>query len=191
MRLYIKNMVCPRCKTAVENILNEERLEFQQVQLGEVQLISEPTEAQLDNLKIKLQKVGFELMESQRKMLIEKIKNYLIELVQSGEIDEHFAMSEQVSKLVNREYSAISKLFSQLESITLEQFFILQKIEKVKEWLVYDEYSLSEISYKLGYSSVGYLSNQFKKVTGLTPSAFKANHQGMRKPLDNLYSFYI
>ena len=179
-------MVCPRCKTAVETILNEEGLEFQQVQLGEVQLESEPTEVQLDNLKIRLQKVGFELLESQRKMLIEKVKNYLIELVQSGEIDEHFAMSAEVSKLINREYSAISKLFSQLESITLEQFFILQKIEKVKEWLVYDEYSLSEISYKLGYSSVGYLSNQFKKVTGLTPSAFKANHEGLRKPLDGI-----
>ena len=186
MELYIKNMVCPRCKMAVETILKEEDLQYIKVELGEVLLKNEAAGWQLERLKRKLEAVGFELLDDHRKMLIDKAKNLLIELVQQGNIDEHFALSAYISKNIHKEYSTVSKLFTQLESITLEQYFILQKIEKVKEWLVYDEFSLSEISYKLGYSSVGYLSNQFKRITGLTPSAFKANHKGVRKTLDNV-----
>lgn len=179
-------MVCPRCKTAVETILKQEGLEYILVELGEVLLQTVPSEEQLNSIKDRLEEIGFELLDDQRKALIEKIKNVLIELVQEGNIDEHFALAAYITKHIPKDYSSISKLFTQLESITLEQYFILQKIEKVKEWLVYNEYSLSEISFKLGYSSIGYLSNQFKKITGLTPSAFKANHNGLRKSLDSV-----
>jgi AraC-like DNA-binding protein len=106
--------------------------------------------------------------------------------VQSGEIEEHFSLSQFLTHKLNKEYTQISRLFSEVEGITLEQFFILQKIEKVKEWLVYDELSLSEISYKLGYSSVAHLSAQFKKITGLTPSHFKKLGGTHRKSLDQI-----
>ena len=179
-------MVCPRCKMAVETILNEVGMDYVYVELGEVLLQYPPSEEELNEFIKRIENIGFELLDDQKKMMIEKVKSLLIELAQQGEIDEHFALGEYITNNINKEYSGISKLFTQLESITLEQYFILQKIEKAKEWLVYNEYSLSEISYKLGYSSVGYLSNQFKKITGLTPSAFKANHKGLRKTLDKV-----
>ena len=186
MKLYIKNMVCPRCKMAVETILNDVGMDYVYVELGEVLLQYSPSDEELEEFIKRIEIIGFELLDDQKKMMIEKVKSLLIELAQQGDIDEHFALGEYITTNINKEYSTISKLFTQLESITLEQYFILQKIEKVKEWLVYNEYSLSEISYKLGYSSVGYLSNQFKKITGLTPSAFKSNHKGLRKTLDRV-----
>jgi len=179
-------MVCPRCKMAVEAIMKEEGIDFKLVELGEVLLKSELSAVQLHSIKNRLEAIGFELLDNQQQMLIEKIKNLLIELVQQGTIDEDFVLSSYITKHIFKEYSTVSKLFSQLDGITLEQFFILQKIEKVKEWLVYNEYTLSEISYKLGYSSVAYLSNQFKKITGQTPTSFKANHAGNRKFLDSI-----
>ncbi len=123
-------------------------------------------------------------MDEAKKQTIERIKTLLIEVIQNEELNEHFSLVNYLSQHLTKEYSTISKLFSEVESITIEQFFILQKIEKVKELLVYNQLSLSEISYQLGYNSVAYLSNQFKKVTGQTPSQFKQNHEGKRKPLD-------
>jgi AraC family transcriptional regulator len=114
------------------------------------------------------------------------VKTFLIEKVQSGNIEEHFPLSDFLSKKLHKEYSRISRLFSEVEGITIEQFFILQKIEKVKEWLVYEEETLSEIAWKLGYSSVAHLSAQFKKVTGLTPSIFKKPGLHNRKSLDEI-----
>jgi AraC family transcriptional regulator len=188
MYIYIKNMVCPRCITAVKNVLQQVELSFTYVELGEVELSSEPTPEQLVRLNHELQALGFELLDDIKKKNIEKIKTYLIEIIQKGNIDEHFSLSEHISNLLPKEYSSISKLFSQVEGITIEQFFILQKIEKVKEWMIYNEYSLSEIAFKLDYSSVAYLSNQFKKITGLTPTAFKEQHRGLRKSLDDVNS---
>ena len=179
-------MVCPRCKMAIETILKEVGINYIHVDLGEVLLNHLPNEKILAEFEERIEEIGFELLDDQKKMMIEKVKSVLIELVQSGKIDDHFSLSNYISKHIHKEYSTVSKLFTQLESITLEQYLILQKIEKTKEWLVYDECSLSEISYKLGYSSVAYLSNQFKKITGLTPTAFKANHAGLRKTLDNV-----
>lgn len=187
MKVFIKNMVCPRCIMAVEQVIGELGLSYSSIELGEVVLTSEPSHEQIILLDNKLRKLGFEMLDDIRTRAIERVKTFLVGIVQHGNIDEHFSLSEQISSHLNKEYSTISKLFSQVESITIEQFFILQKIEKVKEWLAYDEYSISEIAYKLGYSSVAHLSTQFKKVTGLTPSAFKAEHQGLRKPLDNLH----
>ncbi len=179
-------MVCPRCKMAVERILSDVGMDYVYVELGEVLLQYPPSEEELNEFIKRIESIGFELLDNQKKMMIEKVKSLLTGLAQQGDIDEHFALGEYITNNINKEYSTISKLFTQLESITLEQYFILQKIEKVKEWLVYNEYSLSEISYKLGYSSVGYLSNQFKKITGLTPTAFKINHKGLRKTLDKV-----
>jgi AraC-like DNA-binding protein len=156
------------------------------VNLGEVEVPTEPTKVQLQKLQQQLQTSGFELLDDQKQKLIEKIKNIIIKKVQGGEIEEHFSITEFLLRSIHRDYSYLSRLFSEVEGITIEQFFILQKIEKVKEWLVYDELTLSEIAWKLGYSSVAHLSAQFKKVTGLTPSQLKKLGTHYRKSLDNI-----
>jgi AraC-like DNA-binding protein len=154
------------------------------VGLGSVELEQMPAEEQLKKLALSLDELGFEILDDAKKQTIERIKTLLIEVIQKEELNEHFSLVTYLSQHLTKEYSTISKLFSEVESITIEQFFILQKIEKVKELLVYNQLSLSEISYQLGYNSLAYLSNQFKKVTGQTPSQFKQNHEGKRKPLD-------
>jgi AraC family transcriptional regulator len=186
MRIYIKNMVCNRCILAVRQEFEKAGLQPLEVKLGEVELSEAPSGNQMQQIGENLNQLGFEILDSQRQKLIEKIKNCLIEKVQSGEIEEHFSLSTFLSSQLNKDYSQLSRLFSDVEGITIEQFFILQKIEKVKEWIAYDELTLSEITWKLGYSSVAHLSAQFKKVTGLTPSAFKKAGHLHRKPLDNL-----
>lgn len=186
MTLYIKNMVCQRCIQAVSRELEQLGLEAG-VTLGEAILQEAPTQETLAVLRERLDALGFEVLDDQRSRLIEKVKSLLIEQIQSGELPENFSLVEFVSKALHRDYSAISKLFTEVEGITLEQYFILQKIEKVKEWLVYNELSLSEIAYRLGYSSVAYLSSQFKKVTGMTPTEFKNNHSGHRRTLDHVH----
>ena len=186
MKLLIKNMVCPRCVMTVEGILQANGLPYQSVRLGEVEMEKLPTPEQLKHLSENLQKVGFEILDDQKKKLIEKIKTFLIQKVQSGDMEEHFSLSDTLSKELHKEYTQISRLFPEVEGITIEQFFILQKIEKVKEWLTYDELTLSEIAWKLGYSSVAHLSSQFKKITGLTPSQFKQMGISHRKGLDTV-----
>lgn len=135
------------------------------VSMGEAELSKQATDKQLKNLNERLYQLGFELLDNQKQKQIEKIKNLLIKKVQSGEVEEHFSITNYLNKALKKDYSYISRLFSEVESITIEQFFILQKIEKVKELLVYGAFNLSEISYQLGYSSVAHLSGQFKKVT--------------------------
>jgi AraC-like DNA-binding protein len=154
--------------------------------MGEVKLAEPLNQVQMENLGNRLEDLGFEILDDKNKRLIEKIKAFLIGKVQSGEIEEHFSLSDFLTAKLNKEYTQLSRLFSEVEGITVEQFFILQKIEKVKEWLVYDELTLSEISYRLGYSSVAHLSSQFKKITGLTPSAFKKIGISHRNPLDKV-----
>lgn len=186
MKLFIKNMVCPRCIISVEQILTECKIIPKNILLGEVELIKPLSEKKLKELSEELSKVGFELLDSQKNQLIEKIKNLLIQKVQSGNIEEHFSLHKFLTQHIFKEYSTISKLFSEVESVTLEQFFISQKIEKVKEWLVYDEMSLGEIALNLGYSSTQHLSGQFKKITGMTPTQFKSLGAVHRKPIDGL-----
>jgi AraC family transcriptional regulator len=118
--------------------------------------------------------------------LIEKIKNLLIQKVQTGNIEDHFGIAKYISDNIYKEYSSISRLFSAVEGVTIEQFFILQKIEKTKEWLIYDEQSLSQIAFNLGYSSTQHLSNQFRKATGMTPSQFKQLGAVHRKSIDDI-----
>ena len=186
MKLFIKNMVCPRCIMSVENILKENNLESKYIQLGEIELLKTPGKKQLQKFSDDLEKVGFELLDDQKTQLIEKIKTLLIQKVQQGNIEEHFRIHKFLSEKIFKDYSSISKLFSEVEGITIEQFFILQKIEKVKEWLIYDELSSSQIAFSLGYSSTQHLSGQFKKLTGMTPTKFKSIGPAHRKAIDGV-----
>lgn len=156
------------------------------VRLGEVELFKTPTTLQLENFSQGLLNAGFELLDNQKTQIIEQVKNLLIQKVQSGNVEAHFSLTKFIGENVFRNYSSISKLFSEVEGITLEQFFNLQKIEKVKEWLIYNEQSISQIAFNLGYSSTQHLSSQFKKLTGMTPSQFKQMGALHRKPIDDV-----
>jgi AraC family transcriptional regulator len=186
MKLFIKNMVCPRCITSVEQILDKNKIQAKSVRLGEVELTKEPGKNKLEQLAEDLRQTGFELLDDQKTQLIEKIKNLLIQKVQTGNIEDHFGIAKYISDNIYKEYSSISRLFSAVEGVTIEQFFILQKIEKTKEWLIYDEQSLSQIAFNLGYSSTQHLSNQFRKATGMTPSQFKQLGAVHRKSIDDI-----
>ena len=178
-------MVCNRCIMVVKQELGKMKLQPLHVAMGEVELKKTLTAQQQLLLNERLKTVGFELLDDQKQKQIEKIKNLLINTIQGADIQEHFSISSFLNKELHKDYSTLSRLFSEVEAITIEQFFILQKIEKVKELLVYAELNLSEIAWKLGYSSVAHLSAQFKKITGLTPGSFKKTG-GPRKSLDNL-----
>ena len=186
MKLVIKNMVCPRCIMSVEDILKANKLAFKYIRLGEVALEKTLGKKQLQALSDDLEKVGFELLDDQKTQLIEQVKNLLIQKVQEGDIEEHFSLHKYLTQKIFKDYSSISKLFSEVEGITIEQFFILQKIEKIKEWLTYNEESLSQVALRLGYSSSQHLSSQFKKLTGMTPTKFKALGTLHRKPIDSI-----
>jgi AraC family transcriptional regulator len=184
MKLYIKNMVCDRCKTAVQRALEKNNLAFTNLELGEVELRFQPDENQLEQFKSDIEEIGFELIEDKNARIISKIKKVVMVTVREAGLKTK--LSAQVSEALHKEYTSLSNLFSSVEGITIEQYAILQKIEFVKELLVYDELSLSEIAHKLRYSSVQHLSNQFKKVTGLTPSHFKKIGEQKRQPIDQV-----
>ncbi|MFT4802616.1 MAG: AraC-like DNA-binding protein [Flavobacteriaceae bacterium] len=186
MKIYIKNMVCNRCKMVVKSTLKKLGLVPVQVELGEVVLEENDISPIKEQLKQELQSLGFDLLDDKRTKTIEKIKNLIVNLVQNKNSNLQITLSDYLTKELHRDYSALSNLFSQVEGITIEKYYIFQKIEKVKELLVYDELTLSEIAFQLNYSSVAYLSNQFKKVTGLTPSHFKKMRTIKRRPLDEL-----
>jgi len=187
MELYIKNMVCNRCILVIEQELEKMGLKPLQVDLGSVTLKESPTAEQLARFREQIANVGFELLDDKKKKLIEEIKKAIIQKVQK-EIEEHFSISEYITNAIHKDYAATSRLFSEVEAMTIEQFFILQKIEKVKELLTYNELTLSQISYQLGYNNVGHLSTQFKKITGLTPTNFKINHPSHRRSIDSLHN---
>jgi AraC-like DNA-binding protein len=187
MRLYIKNMVCHRCKLAVENELKKVGLTPVQVELGEAMVNEDSlTSQQEKELSRNLQAIGFELLDDKRKKLIEKIKTLIVESIHYDKNPGNKNFSKLISEHLHHDYSYLSKLFSETEGITIEQFIISQKIEKAKELLVYDEMSLSQIAFELNYSSVAHLSAQFKKITGLTPSAFKKSGIHHRHTLDSI-----
>ena len=175
MRIYVKNMVCDRCKYVIQNILHEMAITPVSVRLGEVDLGElELDEGQISKFREKIEALGFEIISDKKSRLIEDIKKHVITLVQNSDATEKVKLSEYLSKHLCHDYTYLSNLFSSVEGVTIEQYYINQKIEKVKEFLIYDEFSLTEIAYRLGYSSVAHLSKQFKKVTGQTPSQFKA-----------------
>lgn len=186
MQILIKNMVCSRCIMVVKQEFEKAGMKPLEVNMGEVILINPVSESQLKSIDRRLTELGFEILDDKNKKLIEKTKTVLIAKVQKGDIEEHFSLGNYLPEKLNKEYTQLSRLFSAVEGITIEQFFILQKIEKVKEWLVYDELTLSEISYRLGYSSVQHLSAQFKKITGLTASEFKKFGVKHRKSIDKV-----
>ncbi|MCV9934108.1 AraC family transcriptional regulator [Flavobacterium sp. LS1R47] len=184
--LFVKNMVCNRCIMVVQDELEKLGLEFTNIKLGEVTLTKELTSDERNSLESVLVPLGFEVIDDKKSRIIEKIKNTIIDLVHHQDNDSKNNLSDILSKELNHDYNYLSNLFSEVEGTTIEKYFIAQKIEKIKELLVYDELSLSEIADRLNYSSVAYLSNQFKKVTGLTPSHFKQIREDRRKPLDKV-----
>ncbi|PZR27335.1 MAG: AraC family transcriptional regulator [Citrobacter freundii] len=187
MEIYIRNMVCDRCVKSVRHIFEGAGVPLKEIRLGVVETAAPVPDQQIRELKDLLREEGFEWMDDQKAKLVEQIRNLIIQLVQSENLDEMKGnLSTYLSAKVLRDYHSLSQLFSSMENTTIEQFFILQKIEKVKEWLVYDEFSVSEIAFKLGYSSVSHLSGQFKKITGFTPSEFKQFKDHYRKPLDKV-----
>ncbi|MFT3919956.1 helix-turn-helix domain-containing protein [Cloacibacterium sp.] len=184
--IFIKNMVCDRCIMVVQNELEKLGLDAKNIKLGEVILSKEITSLEKENLSKTLEPLGFEVIDDKKGRIIEKIKNIIIDLVHHQDSDVKTNLSDVLSDKLHHDYNYLSNLFSEVEGKTIEKYFIAQKVEKVKELLVYDELSLSEIANRLNYSSVAYLSNQFKKVTGLTPSHFKQIKEDKRKPLDKV-----
>jgi AraC-like DNA-binding protein len=185
MKIFIKYMVSIRCKMLVKSELEKLNLPYTTVELGEVNLTGNITAEQKSQLNKALKRSGLELMDDKRAILIERIKNVIIEMVHYAEEAPLTKFSSYLSEKLNHDYTYLANLFSEVQGTTIEHFIITHKIERVKELLVYDELSLTEIAYRMHYSSVGHLSNQFKKITGLTPSHFK---QMKSKRLDNLES---
>ncbi|MDR1092379.1 MAG: AraC family transcriptional regulator [Prevotella sp.] len=184
--LYIKNMVCDRCKIVVKSELEKLGIIPLHIDLGEVTLTSPLNDEQKTSIKNRLDSLGFELINDKKSRLIEQIKTTIIELVHYNNNELKVNLSDYLSDKLHHDYNYISNLFSEIEGTTIEKYFIAQKIEKVKELLAYDELTLSEIAFRLNYSSTAHLSNQFKKVTGLTPSHFKTIKSDRRKPLDKV-----
>lgn len=184
--LYIKNMVCSRCRMVVRQELEKVDIQFTSIELGEIELAKEPSSEQMDRLSAGLKMQGFELIDDKKSRMIEKIKNTIVKLIHHS--DDHIKtnLSNYISDALHHDYTYLSNLFSEVEGTTIEKYFIAQRIEKAKELLVYDELSISEISDRLGYSSVAYLSSQFKKITGLTPSFYKSLKGHKRKNIEEL-----
>ena len=179
-------MVCPRCISAVSNILEQLEIPYTSIKLGEVILISSLDAKTKSDLSKGLQNSGFSLIGNRKSKLIEQMKNLVVNRIHHSNEETDIIWADVISNELNLDYKYLSSLFSSVESITFEQYIINQKIERVKELIVYDELTLSEIAYKLNYSSVAYLSNQFKKVTGMTPMEFKKSIVKNRKSLDEI-----
>jgi len=185
--LYIKNMVCNRCIKSVAGILNELNIGYENILLGEVTVLDAPDDNKKQLLLQRLNEEGFELIDDKKSRVISRIKKIILEYVRELDYSsEKIHLSDFLSQTLNADYSHLSSLFSSVEGQTIENFLIAQKIERAKELLVYDELTLSEIAHKLGYSSTAHLSNQFKKVTGLTPTHFKSVGAEKRLPLDKV-----
>lgn len=186
--VYIKNMVCDRCKAAVRSVFEKEGVEPLDVDLGVVELSGSLPADKLSKIRQGLEAAGFEMLEDSRKQTVERIKSLIIELLRYT--DNRSAQNSNVSVFIadrmHSDYSALSKLFSAETGMTIEKYVIAQKIELVKELISYGELSLTEIANRLNYSSVAYLSAQFKNVVGVTPSQYRANGVGDRRTLDSI-----
>ena len=186
MKFYIKYMVSIRCKMMVMAELNKLGIHYVTVDLGEVDIMEDITVLQREQLKAALLLSGLELMDNKRAMLIEKIKNVIIEMIHHSDSLPKVKFSEYLSKKLDYDYTYLANLFSETEGTTIEHYILLHKIERVKEFIIYDELNLTEISHKMNYSSVAALSNQFKKITGLTPSFFKSLKHKKRNTIENV-----
>jgi len=179
-------MVCIRCKMVVKDELTKLGLHYSAIELGEAEIMENISADQHDQIKIALLKSGLELMDDKKSVLIQKIKNVIIEQVHYADEPLTIKFSEYLSQKLNHDYTYLANLFSEVLGTTIEKFLISHKIERVKELLVYDELNLTEIAYLMHYSSVAHLSAQFKKVTGLTPSHFKQLKEKRRNMLENM-----
>lgn len=186
MKIYIQNMVCIRCKMVVKSELEKLGLQYGVVELGEVEILEDVSPEQLAILDIALRKAGLELMDDKKNILVEKITTAIIELVHYTDEQIKINLSDYLSEKLNYNYTYLANLFSEVKGISIEQFYLAHKIEKVKELLAYGELNLTEIAWKLHYSSVAHLSNYFKKKTGLTPSQFKNLRNKSRNALGNM-----
>jgi AraC-like DNA-binding protein len=179
-------MVCIRCQMVVKDELEKLGLHYNDVRIGEADIIDNILPEQLEQLDIALRKSGLLLMDNKKSILVEKIKSAIIELVHYSEEQIRVNLSDYLSEKLNYNYTYLANLFSEVKGITIEKFYLAHKIEKVKELIVYDELNLTEIAYKMHYSSVAHLSNQFKKITGLTPSHFKKLKNKRRSGLEDV-----
>ena len=186
MKLFIKNMVCNRCIKVVNEELTKIGFTITEISLGEVTIKENPSEHKIKTTKNILENNGFELIENKTAKIIEDIKKVIVEYVHHSEKDLDLNLSKLIENNFTKDYSYLSNLFSSTENITIEHYYILQKIEKAKELLKYGDLTLSQIAYKLGYNSVNHLSSQFKKVTGMNASNFKNNTSIKRNPIDQI-----
>ncbi len=180
-------MVCDRCVMIVRQQLEQLHFEVNDISLGKVEVVPDPNENQLQDISATLQMLGFELMDKEKDQLVEQVKNKVIELVHYSNLNEiNQSLITIIADRLDKDYAYLSRLFSDVEGITIEKYIIQQKIEKVKELLEYGELNLNEIAYKMGYSSSAHLSAQFKSITGLSPSKYKNSSLNKRKPLDKI-----
>jgi len=187
MLLHIKNMVCDRCILVVRQQLEQANFQVTDINLGTASITPEPTVEQLQSLQTSLNTLGFDLLDDEKTRLVERIKNIVIELIHHSDmLENHVHIPELLSERLFKEYSYISRVFSEQEGLTLEKFIIQQKIERTKALLQEGELNLNEIAWKLGYSSSSHLSSQFKSVTGHSPRAYKLSEDKQRKALDKI-----
>lgn len=187
MVLHVKNMVCDRCVMIVRQQLENLHFDVQDIALGKVTVHPDPDANQLQDIAASFQILGFELIDKEKDQLVEQIKNKVIELVHYSDLNEiHQSLMQLIAERLQKDYAYLSRLFSDVEGITIEKYIIQQKIEKVKELLEYGELNLNEIAYKMGYSSSAHLSSQFKSLTGFTPSKYKISALDSRRPLDKV-----
>ncbi len=179
-------MVSLRCKLMVRDELKKLGIKYLVVDLGVVDLLEDISQEQRERLRQNLLKVGLELLDDKRSILIERIKNVIIEMIHYADELPQIKFSDYISQKLGYDYTYLSNIFSEVKGITLQQYIIMHRIEKVKELLLYNEYNLTEISYRLQYSSVSHLSNQFKKITGLTPTFYKKLKYKRNENLENL-----
>ncbi len=184
-------MVSNRCKMTVKEELKKLGFHFVIVELGEVDIMEDITAEQREQLKTALLDSGLELMDDKKAVLVEKIKNAIIEMVHHSDENIKINLSDYLSEKLNHNYTYLANLFSEVRGITIEHFMIAHKIEKIKEFLIYDELNITEIAWKMNYSSVAHLSNQFKKVTGLSPSHFKQLKDKRRSPIEDIGVFPV
>ena len=186
LKIYIKYMVSNRCKMMVREELKKLGLHFMVVDLGEVEIMEELSDQQRIQLQTALQESGLELMDDKKAILIEKIKNIIIEMVHHSEEVIKTNFSDYLTTKLDYDYTYLANLFSEVQGTTIAQFLISHKVERIKELIIYDELSISEIAWKMNYSSVAHLSNQFKKTTGLTPSHFRKLKDKRRSPIEDI-----
>jgi AraC-like DNA-binding protein len=186
LKIYIKNMVSSRCKNELGQILTDMGIPHQNVELGSVEILRELSLIQELDFKNKLKTSGLELMDDHKTILCEKIKLVVIDMIHYSDENIKVNFSVFLSEKLNHNYTYLSNVFRSITGMTIQQFIIINKIERIKELLLYGEMNLSEISYKLNYSSIAHLSNQFKKITGITPSSYKNTELAQRIPLEEI-----